>query len=393
MAKRTYILPRGRSWCVCRDRGFSLVELMVGMVIGLVTLLIMVQSVTFFESQKRTTTGSADAEENGSMALNLMETDVRQGGFGLVSSNGLACAGYTNGNVANAPILPVQIFSPGGTANDKVLVTYSNSAAGGIPAGLVEPAPAPPGVVLKVQAPASTAFAVGDILMLSLPNGMTPCTMVQLTAIAQFPDSVQFSLGPFPAGTALAYPAGATYDISPQSSVIDMGSAPANNQYQIMCASLVLSNPITAAAAPACSTNPAAFINANAIGDNIVVLRAQYGIAPAGSQSVNCWVNATAAGNPCDASNWAAPSIANIARIKAIRLAIVSRSYQPDRSHTEPNCTNASGGLNNGPCLWTDTAANPAPLIDLSATAGWQQYRYKVYSTIIPLRNVIWANL
>lgn len=373
-------------------RGFSLVELMVAMVISLLTLLIMVQSTTLFESQKRSTTGSADSEENGSIALNLLESDIRQGGFGLVTSNGLACAGYINGSVASGSILPVQITSPGGAASDKVIVMYSNSAAGGIPAGLVEPASAPPAVVLKVQAPATAAFNVGDILMISLPDGSTQCTMVQLTAVDKAPDSVLLTVGPYPPTGVLAYPAGVTYDISPQAYVANMGSL-TNNQYQIMCNSLVVSNPVTRAAAPSCTNNPAAFSNASAISDNIVLLRAQYGIAPVGSQTVNCWVNATALGNTCDTANWAAPTPANIARIKAVRLAIVSRSYQPDRSYTEPNCTNVSGGANKGPCLWADTVANPAPVIDLSGTTGWQRYRYKVYSTIIPLRNVIWANI
>lgn len=365
---------------------------MVALVISLVTLLIMVQSTTLFESQKRTTTGSADSEENGSIALNLLESDIRQGGFGLVTSNGMTCAGYTNGAVASANLLPVRITSPGGAASDTVLVTYSNSAAGGIPAGLIEPAAAPPDVVLKVQAPATMAFNVGDILMLSLPDGATQCTMVQLNAVAKGPDAVLLSVGPYPSTGTLAYPTGVTYDISPQAYVANMGTL-ANNQYQIMCNSLVVSNPVTAGGVPSCSNNPAVFSNASALSDNIVLLRAQYGIAPAGSQTVNCWVNATASGNACDAANWATPTPSNIARIKAVRLAIVSRSYQPDRGYTEPNCTNVSGGINKGPCLWPDTAANPAPVIDLSGTIGWQKYRYKVYSTVIPLRNVIWANL
>lgn len=366
--------------------------MMVALVISLVTLLIMVQSTTLFESQKRNTTGSADSEENGSIALNLLESDIRQGGLGLVTSNGMTCAGYTNGTGASASLLPVRITSPGGGGSDTVLVTYSNSAAGGIPAGLVEPAAAPPGVVLKVQAPATMAFNVGDILMLSLPDGATQCTMVQLSAVDKGPDSVLLSLAPYPATGTLAYPTGVTYDISPQAYVANMGSL-ANNQYQIMCNSLVVSSPVTGGGVPSCSNNPAAFSNASALSDNIVLLRAQYGIAPAGSQTVNCWVNATASGNVCDTANWATPTPANIARIKAVRLAIVSRSYQPDRAYTEPNCTNVSGGINKGPCLWPDTLANPAPVIDLSGTSAWQKYRYKVYSTIIPLRNVIWANL
>jgi type IV pilus assembly protein PilW len=37
------------------------------------------------------------------------------------------------------------------------------------------------------------------------------------------------------------------------------------------------------------------------------------------------------------------------------------------------------------------SGASPAPAIDLTANADWQRYRYRVYETIIPLRNMIWS--
>ena len=58
------------------------------------------------------------------------------------------------------------------------------------------------------------------------------------------------------------------------------------------------------------------------------------------------------------------------------------------------NCrTNVSGGVNNGPCAWSDSLADPAPLVDLRANADWRKYRYRVYQTVIPIRNVIWAGV
>ena len=392
-------------------RGFSLIELMIGVVIAIITLLIMMQSVSVFEGQKRVTTGSADAQENGDIGLYLMDNDLRQGGFGFVTSNGLACAQYSNGLVTNAPILPVRIIAGGGTANDSISATYSDSPAGAIPMGLLLQAPVPPGAVVKVQAPGTAVVNVGDIVMLSTPQippsptpaviaGLpTTCTMAKVTAVTQAIDSVGVAIGPYPSNQTLSYPAGVTYDISPQSYLFDMGSL-INKQYQVMCNTLVVSNPITGTGAPTCTVNPTTFTNATSVSDNIVVLRAQYGVAAAaapagtvGGQTVLCWVNATATGNPCDAADWSNPSAANIERIKAVRLAIVSRSYQPDPSHTEPNCTNISGTVNQGPCLWPDSAANPAPAINLSGVANWQRYRYRVFTAVVPLRNVIWANL
>ena len=52
--------------------------------------------------------------------------------------------------------------------------------------------------------------------------------------------------------------------------------------------------------------------------------------------------------------------------------------------------SNTSGTNANGPCAWRDSTANPAPTIDLSGNPDWQYYRYRVYETIIPLRNVMW---
>ena len=120
---------------------------------------------------------------------------------------------------------------------------------------------------------------------------------------------------------------------------------------------------------------------------DIVMLKAQYGIAPVGSQNVGAWVSATAA------TGFNVLDSAKVRRIKAVRLAIVARSSKMEGANVTAPCTNISGGVNNGPCAWPDTAADPAPLIDLSANPNWRRYRYRVYQTVMPIRNVIWAGV
>ena len=67
--------------------GFSLVEIMVGMVIGMLGLIIMMQVFSLSESQKRTTTGGGDAHSNGAIALFGLQRDLRQAGFGVSDPN------------------------------------------------------------------------------------------------------------------------------------------------------------------------------------------------------------------------------------------------------------------------------------------------------------------
>ena len=64
--------------------GFGLVEIMVGLVIGLLTTLVIMQIFTSFEGQKRTTSGSADAQTNGAVALYSISRDVQMAGYGLL---------------------------------------------------------------------------------------------------------------------------------------------------------------------------------------------------------------------------------------------------------------------------------------------------------------------
>ena len=91
------------------------------------------------------------------------------------------------------------------------------------------------------------------------------------------------------------------------------------------------------------------------------------------------------------------PTDANVPLVKAIRVAVVVRSSLLEKDIVTGTCTN-SAGVNNGPCAWNDSgdpnaADSPAPKIDLSGDPNWQHYRYRVFETIIPLRNVLWANI
>jgi type IV pilus assembly protein PilW len=121
--------------------------------------------------------------------------------------------------------------------------------------------------------------------------------------------------------------------------------------------------------------------------NDVVNIQAQYGVSTtAGSNQINKWVEPSG-------GTWAAPTPANRKLIKALRIALVARNPQIDKSSVTTQC-NAGVGL----CAWADVpvggailTASPAPPIDLTATANWDLYHYRVFETVIPLRNQIWA--
>jgi type IV pilus assembly protein PilW len=103
-----------------RARGFSLVELMVAMLIALIGTIIIFQVFEVSEGIKRSTTSGGDAQQNGVVALYLMEHDLRNGGAGFndVGFAGCKILAYDNSRaIKNFSLIlaPALICAPGST--------------------------------------------------------------------------------------------------------------------------------------------------------------------------------------------------------------------------------------------------------------------------------------
>ena len=119
----------------------------------------------------------------------------------------------------------------------------------------------------------------------------------------------------------------------------------------------------------------------------IVNIQAQYGISPTtNSNQINQWVDASAA--PWNAVPLAIP---DRNRIKALRVAVVARNGLLEKEIVTTACSSTTDAAPKGLCAWEGSADSPAPTIDLTNDANWAYYRYRVFETIIPLRNMIWA--
>lgn len=167
-----------------RHRGFSLIELMVGVGIGLVITLAVFQVLTASEARKRTSTGLNDASQSGNYALYVLDRMLRSAGTGY--SQGWATVGGCRLNAAlpggeslprvgplPAPftaipqtfrLAPVVIFRGASDTGTDVIMVMSGATGYGevltnVPAGGV--------AATQVALPNTIGYRAGDLVMLA----------------------------------------------------------------------------------------------------------------------------------------------------------------------------------------------------------------------------------
>ena len=73
------------------ELGMSLVEILVGVAIGLIGILIITQAYLSSESFNRSAVGADSGQTNGVIALFSVARDVQMAGYGINQSNALGC--------------------------------------------------------------------------------------------------------------------------------------------------------------------------------------------------------------------------------------------------------------------------------------------------------------
>jgi hypothetical protein len=122
------------------NAGFSLVDIMVGMVISLLGTIIIFQVFSVSEGIKRTTTSGGDALQNGAVALSTLENSLKQAGYGFfLNANGATPA--TSLGAPPAAFAPVWIpLNAATNTSDSIAITYrqdGRQAVAGAPCSIV----------------------------------------------------------------------------------------------------------------------------------------------------------------------------------------------------------------------------------------------------------------
>lgn len=339
-------------------RGFTLVEVMVAMVIGMIGIIIMMQVFATAEGQKRTTTGTGDAQSSGAMALHELQRDIRQSGYGLNSLSLLNCSlalGAPSNTTlpAFAPVIinPLKadgtLLLPAGDANtDTLLVAFGSSS--GSPEGdaitLVD------ALQLAVQTPAN--FLVNDRVIPGPAGELPGCALTLTTVTAVVAPRVTVSA----AGGAVA-----------GGLLFNLGAAPIVRAYAIRGGNLTVCNYMVNDCGNAGNVGDASIWTQIASG--VVSLRAEFGWdTSTPMDGVDTWSQTRPVVLPDNACQWV--------RASALRLAVAARNSQVDKDTVTVLAP-----------TWEGSATAP---FDLSARANWQNYRYKVFETVVPIRNLPW---
>ena len=445
LSRRATRLRAGLQEQITPQRGFSLIELMVGMTIGFIALIVIVQTMSVFDTHKTTTTAAADAQENGLLALSAIERDIRRAGAGFNHNLGMRCQALYSYREARsgdgAPVrvgaaAPFPVVVEDGPVNDRVSVKVASYLEGGVaPTLLAEPMAITPGPALQFivrrgfefrgaprpktdDPPADIIMVVDQDPVRDAPTGadVVRCTLMQVSSVAVDPlgrTVITVQNGPpgkepeFNAPHAFMaannWPGfGARTDppYEKNSRILSLG--------QTMLGGIVQTTyEINGnSGLQAVASGGSAVDGTEVLASDVVALQAQYGLSTTPqSREITQWVNpsgptwGSAALNPQEDAPVPSAVIDNRMRIKAVRIAVVARSGKREGDVVTTPCAenNAPAASNHGPCSWTDdSAASPAPAIDLRAAPGdteWQHYRYRVYQTVIPMRNLLWPSL
>lgn len=356
-----------------RQRGFSIVELMVAIAISLVATLVIFETFAVSEGIKRTSTSGGDAQQNGAMALYMVEREVRMAGYGINNANVLGCTVNVYDEVEGSddayPLAPM-VIEPGATDKDPdtltILIGDSDLIAD--PAKLIQ-AMASPTSTYKVDN--RYGFMPGD-LVIAYEAGKE-CTLAQVTetpSAAGQTSNVAHNSGNYvnPQGDTVVArynkPGGLGISYSTAGFLYNIGQAPQRNIYRVVANRLEIERTLSNT-------------DTNVVAEQIVQLKAEYGKDDGSG-------GGTANDGIVDAYSNAAPaSTAQWAQVLAIRLAVVARSAQAEKPIED-------GGACDITTAFPTWAGGD---IDVSAADDWQCYRYRVFETIVPLRNLIWMQI
>lgn len=378
-----------------RQRGFSLVELMVSIVIGMLALLFALRMVSDAEKTRQSALGGSDAMQNGMVALFSISGDAGDAGFGIndpiiagcnthfSDSKGYTLAPALRGTTTITPLAPVVIESNG--ANPDRISFYSGSAAAGTPALRLANDYTSGSSAAIAQHP--FGFRQRDVIVVAPDAPGGDCVLAELSAppdaglmsvsFARTGDT-RFNTGDL--GVTFSGLASRMFDLGPKDTLAFRSWSVADGYLRLQA-----------------TGEGGASASSATVADNIVSIKAEYGFdtrsgvafQPDAGMQVSQWsatmINADGAGSIGDAGDYQ--------RIAAVRLAVVARSKSVERPAAGAACTTTT----TQPVVFAakvPSGVAAAPITVNVAVAGdpsdWRCYRYRVFETVVNLRNAGW---
>lgn len=357
-----------------RDRGFSLVEIMVGVAIAMIGIVVIFQVLTLWDERKRTTSSGSDAQVAGAIAMYNLDRDIRVAGFGFGQSTYMGCLVQAYDTQRATPaftfrLYPVEIIDGASGAPDQVRVLYGTSLT------VVSNQSFTTSTATSKKTSGRAGFNKGDLVIVG--GNSTDCAMVEITDNTNADSlSVDHGTGTYanylsqsvtarfnnPAGTGTTFSSGILHNLGPGN--LAAGTTGVNvprwNTWQISS-----SNALT-------WTDNLHNSEAAEVAEGVVNMQAQYGIDADND-------------NMIASTEWGNTAPTDWTKLRAIRVALLSRSQQYEKQAVTTTPPSWEGGS------FTMTDIGGTSDTDPSDATNWRHYRYRVFEKMIPLRNIIWG--
>jgi type IV pilus assembly protein PilW len=382
-----------------RVGGFSLIELLVAVAIGLVVTLVAFRVLVDSEGRKRTSTSLNDANQSGAYAAYVVDRTLRGAGTGFAQSwarvggcrlNAVLPAGEALPRVNALPapftaipqtvrLAPVVIFPGASDTGTDVLMVMSGSAGFGEGAAFVQPGSV---TATQVQLPNSIGYRAGDLMLLSAggeclltevspakaacagdpasPTRTTACTpIVGLGGTYYTPTATFTSLAALSTQADLSAMAiGNTTTNRPQFQLIGVGANTTLFSHDLLM--------LDGQNVP------------QPLAEGVRELHALYGVDTDSNGTLDAWQAPTGVWAPATLMDGSAASNTRLRQIVAVRVGMVIRSSLIERDIVAPDTLTLFGDLGAG-----------AVTVDLTQAGENRNQRHRTIELTIPLRNFL----
>ncbi|XZG70505.1 PilW family protein [Chitinibacteraceae bacterium HSL-7] len=345
--------------------GFTLVELMIGLAIGLISTLVVMNVFQSFEGRKRTTTSGSDAQTNAALALHTLQREVKMAGYGITNTGvgTLGCeirASSDDGaTTITFAMVPLIITNGANGAPDALQIMASDKTEWSLPINIVvDHSP----TAANFFVDSDVGVNAGDLFIAvpAHPDADNWCTVFQSTQSGgggggqgggqgqnQIHHSPGLSIWNPPGGHNIfpdsGYKAG-DYLVNMGNMVLRTYSISNALALQVREQQLVGNTDTTSSLYP-----------------EVVQFQAQYGKDTNADNTVDTYDNTT----PTTDAGWR--------QVIAVRLALLVRSGQWEKDEITASAPEWDGGS-----------------FSMTGVSDWKHYRYRVLETIAPIRNMIW---
>ena len=363
----THLPPQAR-----RQGGFTIVELMIAIVLGLLTVLIVAQVLLQAETRRRTISSGSDAQLNGALTLFTLQRDIQMAGYGAnaipaVMGCKLNRKFGSGGTASQVPLAPVVITPGANGAPDQVTVLQARTRQASVPMQTTE-----------IHTDASVSFVVesslgvtaGDMMVIA-PEAITDynssdCRLFQVAGTT-------LSTTNIPHANTSSWNHDSTFsaDMPDNSVLINMGT-PALRTYSVGASQNLSVSDVSWTDGTTTSQD---------LFSQIVTMQALYGKDTDANGIVDTYDKTT----PTTPAGWQ--------QVLTVRLVVVARSDKQETSSVTTSQPLWDVGANdtiNDVATADCNGTSKCITLKVDHLTNWQRYRYKVYDTIVPLRNVLW---